>query len=759
MLLGVLLAVPAGWGPSVHASQPLFEGEGTEQNPYLISSAEQLFLLGQVYPDYPGKHFRQTTEIDLSGFAGNENGKGWVPIGRETEHGVPFQSVYDGGGHPITGLTINRTDDSELGLFGTIGESGMVANVHLSGGSLNGRTVVGGLAAVNYGTIMDSSVSAEIHGSSDLGGLAGQNYGVIANASVSVTVIGSLGTVGGLVGVNYGRVIDSHVAGNNSVTCATYGTECDIVAQSTNIGGLAGINYSGGIISKSTSDASVQGSGNTGGLVGDNRGEITRSHAKGNVFTSGLRTGGLVGRNGGGVIKHSSASGHIKASDRYAGGLAGEHLAGEIAWSHASGHVSGMQDAGGLIGANEALVRYVYATGNVSGTSNVGGLIGTNGENGTVLRSYATGAVEGSVNVIGGIIGRHDGTLEDAYATGHVLNGSLAGGLAGSHGGTTRRAYASGRVPEDGGGLLGFFTGGTLESVYWNMATSGTSKASEIQVGTIDGVRGLTAGEMADYSSFTGWDFDTVWEWLAWEDGPVLRFELGWLLEVIDMATEAAGDAVVGKQPGEYPESAWNSLQAEILSAGSEAASQTATRADLQMAAERLELALDVFRDSIIRNELMLAYAEIGAEDPAVHLAFDRRITASSADIKEMDGFRISDPNVSITDIQLDEETGSVSLVLSGYVDSGHTDITMLAGAISINGHPNEYESTVRLITHTAKSQMRADLQAETQGDRIAIENIVRYMHGPGADVNGDGIIDHRDVLYLLRFIDPIWPQ
>lgn len=63
------------------------QGSGTEASPYLISSAQALESLAKQVNDgtlkTEGVYFRQTADIDLSGFKNNS----WVPIGNATGSG------------------------------------------------------------------------------------------------------------------------------------------------------------------------------------------------------------------------------------------------------------------------------------------------------------------------------------------------------------------------------------------------------------------------------------------------------------------------------------------------------------------------------------------------------------------------------------------------------------------------------------------------------------------------------------------------
>ena len=75
-------------------------GDGTEGNPYQVSTAEQLDNVR----NYLDAYFIQTADIDLTeataeGGTFYNDGSGWSPIG--TNRNTPFAGSYDGGGHRI----------------------------------------------------------------------------------------------------------------------------------------------------------------------------------------------------------------------------------------------------------------------------------------------------------------------------------------------------------------------------------------------------------------------------------------------------------------------------------------------------------------------------------------------------------------------------------------------------------------------------------------------------------------------------------
>jgi DNA-binding protein WhiA len=75
-----------------------------------------------------------------------------------------------------------------------------------------------------------------------------------------------------------------------------------------------------------------------------------------------------------------------------------------------------------------------------------------NGDGGTILNCYATGAVTGSADCVGGLVGSSGHDIINSYAVGTVKGVSYVGGLIGSCSGVTSECLARGSVtdPERG---------------------------------------------------------------------------------------------------------------------------------------------------------------------------------------------------------------------------------------------------------------------------------------------------------------------
>jgi len=172
-------------------------GSGTEEDPYQIETIEQLQDVGQ--EEYRSSHFILIADIDASETAGWNDGKGFEPL--------RFRGHFDGDGHVITGLTIDRAQENEVGLFGFTYWDSVIKNLGVEDIHITGGDFVGGLVGYKYHTVIQSCyVTGEVFGDWMVGGLIGalhtdlnpEQYWVMSSyADVRVT-----GTkdVGGLIG-------------------------------------------------------------------------------------------------------------------------------------------------------------------------------------------------------------------------------------------------------------------------------------------------------------------------------------------------------------------------------------------------------------------------------------------------------------------------------------------------------------------------------------------------------------------------------
>ncbi len=195
----------------------------------------------------------------------------------------------------------------------------------------------------------------------------------------------------------------------------------------------------------------------------------------------------------------------------YVGGLVGSIYNGSIYKSGVTGGtVTAGKGGGGLAGWTYGTVEDCYSTAKVSGGSNdyVGGLVGWIGSDGSVSRSYSSGAVDG-YSYAGGLAGLLFGTITDCYSV-SAVTGNYTGGLVGnvntiSANPTIKNSYSAGSVSGvfRRGGLLGnwyrdsTYKGTlTITSSYWDAQTAGIDTSA----GT--GAAGKTTAQMTQQSTY-----------------------------------------------------------------------------------------------------------------------------------------------------------------------------------------------------------------------------------------------------------------
>ncbi|MBI9016391.1 MAG: PASTA domain-containing protein [Phycisphaerae bacterium] len=285
-----------------------YQGDGTEANPYQVSSAQQLINIGND-DSLLDKHFIMTADIDLAGYTFNH-----AVIGRDIDNnntafqGVGFSGIFDGNGYTISNLTIKATEEDHLGLFGCVYSNGKISNLGLE--SVN---IVGG------------------YRHNRIGGIAGWNYGIIIECYTTGCVSG-----GGLAGFSTGEIF-----------------QCYSTA-SVSSGGL--VTYNGGIISQSFATGAVRGdNGSGGGLAGGNNGTISQSYATGSVSGDSM-VGGLVGCNQG-TISQCYATGYVYGNE-YVRGLVGYDY-DKVESSFWDIETSGQSTSDGGTGLNTAAMQNI----------------------------------------------------------------------------------------------------------------------------------------------------------------------------------------------------------------------------------------------------------------------------------------------------------------------------------------------------------------------------------------------------------------
>ena len=185
-------------------------------------------------------------------------GAGWLPI-----DGGGFNAVFDGNGHAVRGLFVDRPTVC-AGLFGSVGRPGRIRRVAVIAGRVTGEHA-GLVAGCLAGRVEVSYASGHVEGRASAGGLVGASRG--------------------------GRIDRAYAAARVSVAPAA-GSAADVAA-----GGLVGRAWPATIeASYATGEVDADSGGSAGGLVGHGiGGRIAASYAAAHVRGAGEGVGGVVG--------------------------------------------------------------------------------------------------------------------------------------------------------------------------------------------------------------------------------------------------------------------------------------------------------------------------------------------------------------------------------------------------------------------------------------------------------------------------------
>ena len=475
-------------------------GDGSESNPYIIDSAEDLaglswlvYTKGQegnplVYgTDYSGsyifqrKYFKQTANIDLSAYY-------WQPIGiGYTRDGTSrfncFSGNYDGGNHTVSGIFTPAGSSiaySYQGLFGYVDSSSLsysitIKNIGITNSFIQGYSSVGGVVGYAYASSSTITIT-NCYNIGDVTSTATSSFyvgGVVGSAySATITNCYNTGTVSG-AGEHVGGVVGSAEYSTTVTNCYNIGDVTSTATSYSYVGGVVGSAYSA-TITNCYNTGSVSGSSNyVGGVVGyaGYNTTITNCYSTGvitSTATNGSDVGGVVGRADSNItINNCYNTGSVSGSINV-GGVAG-YISFNITNCYNTGNItSSGQYVGGIVGYASSTITNCYNTGNVTCTST--------GD------SYA-GGVAGNVYITSGAI-----AIVNCFNIGVVSGPSIVGGIAGASSGTVTSCYYGGGVT----GTQGSY--GTYLSDIVSLAKTPSWYTTQ-----------------SNWNSTYPWDFDLIW--------------------------------------------------------------------------------------------------------------------------------------------------------------------------------------------------------------------------------------------------------
>ena len=200
-------------------------GSGTEADPYIIATAEQLRKL-VTDTETEGKYYTLTTDIRLNdetadNWADSLNSNEWVTL---YNGDIRFKGTFNGGGHNISGLLYRATAKHEghrAGLFPVVGAGALITNFSVSdyemsvgwcGGAAAGYTELDSAENFPKFSYIDVRSTVNITGTVVGGVLGGGSFADFDNCCVTAelsgrdeladTPYGTAGDLWGIGGVN-----------------------------------------------------------------------------------------------------------------------------------------------------------------------------------------------------------------------------------------------------------------------------------------------------------------------------------------------------------------------------------------------------------------------------------------------------------------------------------------------------------------------------------------------------------------------------
>ena len=297
LMLGCLL----GTGHVLAATPTQLAGAGTQEDPYQISTTDELFwfagLVNGTLTDGTTKNTaacaKLTTDITIP-----DEGYIWTPIGSKS---APYTGTFDGADYNIDNLVVNNSSADNQGFVGYLGTGGSIKNLTLGTNcSVTGSLVVGGICGYNNGIITDCANNGKVDGNNNcVGGVCGYNNGIITDCANSGAVSGSNYYVGGICGQNYSTITDCT---NSGAVSGSYHY----------VGGICGQNNS--TITDCANSGAVTGRTWVGSVCGDNLGTIIDGY-----WLEGTANAGIGSNRGNGIAISKSKT-------------AGEFASGEVCW-------------------------------------------------------------------------------------------------------------------------------------------------------------------------------------------------------------------------------------------------------------------------------------------------------------------------------------------------------------------------------------------------------------------------------------------
>lgn len=465
-----LPSIAQGWSYDLDIENG-WDGKGTENDPYIITNAQQLanlsYSVNHYGNDFEGEYFVLGADIDLNpGFTfdkdGNITGDGepqqWMSIGIGEPNNIYFRGNFNGNGYAIKGLYQNESSSSSYwGLFGKV-DRGVLKNITIDNSMIsieneNGATIGSVCALYNNDTSKEAKETIT---------------GCKSNTFIKIKTTGEFSSfyIGGICGSF--RRSDSKNAeteikncintGNITIVCekesayinyysyagGIFGyvsSESLTISDCENNGYITGPCVTGGIFGEFSSSNSVfKDLKNTGDVTGVICGGIaanlsgssmTKCVNKGNITATKKEncSAGLVSLLSCNTIEDCRNEGTITGGCGLIAGCEADKVVncsntGSVTGSHTT---YGRQGGAGLMGYLSNLsqdcifveMKNCFNTGNITSDDYATGLV-NGGSNLYFTQCYNTGNILGKYDAAGIIRNGNNCTIENCYNQGDV---------------------------------------------------------------------------------------------------------------------------------------------------------------------------------------------------------------------------------------------------------------------------------------------------------------------------------------------------
>ena len=197
----------------------------------------------------------ETSEKTLKELITDENGIGFIPIGRSSADAkARFKGTFDGNGNEVKNIYVNTPNNA--GLFGGVFQA-TVENIKISGSIISTENNAGGIIANGAATIRNCINQASVTAKNTAGGIVGDGGWqsiLLENCSNTGNIYSETYWAGGIAGSFAKKIINCY-----------------------NVGNIEGKNNSAGIVAQSA------------GKI-----EITNCSNQGNVKSKTVRSGGIM---------------------------------------------------------------------------------------------------------------------------------------------------------------------------------------------------------------------------------------------------------------------------------------------------------------------------------------------------------------------------------------------------------------------------------------------------------------------------------